>query len=156
MISEELRSFIANVDVDLFVKALDYIEENPDKHDQALWGSATFCGTSHCVAGWILELSGKVHKWEWSPVDYHYDGVATLNSVRLSGRGSWWMGPGHAANALIGFNGWNTPEILHSWWEDQGGDPLPARAWGASTTRKELRDLADALTKLRAEAGDQT
>lgn len=45
----------------LLVQAINQIIQCPDSWNQKLWGCAD-CGSSHCIGGWIIVLSGsKVH-----------------------------------------------------------------------------------------------
>lgn len=39
--------------VELLERTIQFIKDNPDKHDQTNW-----CGTSQCFAGWAATLSG--------------------------------------------------------------------------------------------------
>lgn len=39
--------------VELLEETLQFIKDNPDKHDQE-----TFCGTAQCFAGWAVALEG--------------------------------------------------------------------------------------------------
>jgi hypothetical protein len=57
----------------LMRKALDYIESNPNLHDQSHWGISTLTPREEereftaCFAGWVVVLSG----WSlvWEPAD---------------------------------------------------------------------------------------
>lgn len=48
----------------LLRKVLDFISEQPERHDQALWGYEGLapgeeCGTAMCVAGWAMYFAGR-------------------------------------------------------------------------------------------------
>lgn len=45
-----------SVDADLPAKILEQIEQHPESWDQTLWHNS--CGTTHCIAGWAIVLSG--------------------------------------------------------------------------------------------------
>jgi hypothetical protein len=42
--------------VELLQKTMQFIKDNPDKHDQSTWINE--CGTTACFAGWACMLSG--------------------------------------------------------------------------------------------------
>jgi hypothetical protein len=45
---------------------LDHILANPHLHDQMSFAQNTPCGTTHCIAGWAVELSPDVDV-QWCP-----------------------------------------------------------------------------------------
>lgn len=42
--------------LDLLGRALRYIEDHPEQWDQRAWGYRNDCGTSGCLAGWVIML----------------------------------------------------------------------------------------------------
>lgn len=46
---------------ELAAEILAQIKADPESHDQELWGWATACGTTMCIAGWATYLAGKSH-----------------------------------------------------------------------------------------------
>lgn len=51
-------------DVALLRKALEYVTVNRDQHDQFYWGRRNGCGTTMCLAGHVLNITGKDLHWE--------------------------------------------------------------------------------------------
>lgn len=47
------------VNVPLLRKVMDHITAHPEEYDQREYAVRTDCGTTHCVAGWALALSGR-------------------------------------------------------------------------------------------------
>lgn len=43
-------------------RALKWIEENPEQHDQSVFAQRTSCGTAMCLAGVVAMLNG------WTPI----------------------------------------------------------------------------------------
>lgn len=44
--------------LELLYDTLDFIEENPDLHDQRYYGYRNACGSFACFAGWAVVLAG--------------------------------------------------------------------------------------------------
>ncbi|AMS02636.1 hypothetical protein BJD55_gp130 [Gordonia phage Yvonnetastic] len=58
---------MTEVNVELIDKVLEAVEKHPEQHDQGSWGfKEEGCGTTMCVAGWAVVLSGHPHTWERS------------------------------------------------------------------------------------------
>ena len=53
----------------LLRKVLEHITAHPEEHDQNYWGYRSLllgCGTTHCIGGWALVLSGADLAWATS------------------------------------------------------------------------------------------
>jgi hypothetical protein len=50
-------------DFDKLYDVMDFIDQNPKLHDQAIWAATSSCGTTACFAGWTALRNG-----------YHLDG----------------------------------------------------------------------------------
>ena len=46
--------------IELLEKTMQFIKDNPEKHDQARW-----CGTAQCFAGWATSLEGYTERVYW-------------------------------------------------------------------------------------------
>ena len=58
--------------LDLLDHVLDFLRAHPERHDQTVWGRATTCGTTACVAGWADLAAGDEPRWtdRWgAPLD---------------------------------------------------------------------------------------
>ena len=53
--------------VPLLRKALEYITEHPEEHDQSSWARRTPCGTTLCLAGTVAKLTGHDFSWDVFP-----------------------------------------------------------------------------------------
>lgn len=78
------------MNLELLKKVRQQIEDHPELHSQFSYGVRTPCGTTHCIAGWALSLSGVDLKWtEEGYLDWvERDGVSTH--------------PGEVARELLG------------------------------------------------------
>lgn len=47
----------------LLREVYNIIETEPHRHDQRYWGRRTQCGTTHCVAGHVVALTGAAVDW---------------------------------------------------------------------------------------------
>lgn len=43
---------------DLMIQVRDHVIEHPETHVQNIWVSRNECGTTACIAGWAVQLSG--------------------------------------------------------------------------------------------------
>lgn len=87
-----------SVNVDLLNETMQFIKDNPERHDQANW-----CGTAQCFAGWAVALDG------WN-VDQR-EGMASKDGVQLS--------VPEAALKSLGM-----PVAAESWWLFRGGNTV--------------------------------
>lgn len=55
---------VAELNVPLFRKALEYVTEHPEEHDQDVWAYRTRCGTKLCLAGTVAMLTGHAFVWD--------------------------------------------------------------------------------------------
>jgi hypothetical protein len=39
-------------------RVMDFIDKNPDRHYQGVWGLKNQCGTTACFAGWTVLMNG--------------------------------------------------------------------------------------------------
>lgn len=107
---------MAERNVELLEATLQFIKDNPDKHNQNMW-----CGTAQCFAGWAIALKG----WERYTDDLpmvQREGLAlriptaAKNELGLS-----------EYEALILFDGSNTVDMLELMVKDLvNGAPLRA------------------------------
>lgn len=51
------------IDVPLLRKVLDFVTEHPEVHDQNIWAEKSPCGTSCCLAGHTVLMTG--HEIDW-------------------------------------------------------------------------------------------
>lgn len=51
------------INTDLLLEIREQITSHPETHDQNQWGRRTACGTTHCIAGWAIVLSGATFDW---------------------------------------------------------------------------------------------
>lgn len=91
---------------DLFVEVLAHVETHPETYNQAVWGSAaetdptvTACQTSHCIAGWAVNLAGLEVSWE-KEQQHWYMGAVTVPEIGP-------MSVAGAANEVLGVNGYD-------------------------------------------------
>ena len=58
--------------IPLLRKVMEYVTAHPEEHDQHYWGvkrvEAPPCGTTHCIGGWALVLSGADLIWKYGQV----------------------------------------------------------------------------------------
>lgn len=48
-----------SVNIPLLRKVMEHITTHPEEYDQREYAVRSDCGTSHCIAGWALALSGR-------------------------------------------------------------------------------------------------
>lgn len=53
--------------VDLMLQVREQISREPETHSQGVWASRNDCGTTACVAGWAVILSGTPMDWRAIP-----------------------------------------------------------------------------------------
>lgn len=55
---------------DEFNRLATHIERNPEHYAQHTYGCETSCGTSHCIAGWVVAMNGYVPAYgaDWRTV----------------------------------------------------------------------------------------
>lgn len=80
------------MNIDLLMQVCDRIAKHPEGFDMDYWGHKTECGTTFCIAGWALVLSGQ------QPARYlvNYLGGMTVQNFGASGEQ-----PGVEASALL-------------------------------------------------------
>ena|SRR5690348_2417744 len=54
----------SQLNVPLLRKALEYITEHPEEHNQRNWAQRTSCGTTFCLAGTVAKLTGHDFIWD--------------------------------------------------------------------------------------------
>lgn len=86
---------------------LKQITEHPEQHDQSSYGERrSDCGTTHCIAGWAIQLSPDVVEYDW--IDSWQGPYEAMSSVRFrDGRrlgDSWRSEPFAAARDLLGLS----------------------------------------------------
>lgn len=60
--------------IELLEKTMQFIKDNPEKHDQAQW-----CGTAQCFAGWATSLEGYTERM-------YRDGRPSMSYLVANGR----------------------------------------------------------------------
>lgn len=78
--------------IELLEKTMQFIKDNPEKHDQHTW-----CGTAQCFAGWAVHLQGgRVVDEESAIVEvgWHRDHVQDV------------------AESLLGLDGWESGALF--------------------------------------------
>lgn len=53
--------------VDLMLAIRQQITAHPESHEQRFWAQRTECGTTYCIAGWAVTLTGKAMEWRSRP-----------------------------------------------------------------------------------------
>ena len=73
----------APYNTDLMLRIREQITSEPKTHDQSAWAARTECGTTYCIAGWAVVLSGQELDWShrgsstaWTADDRHISWVA--------------------------------------------------------------------------------
>lgn len=72
------------LDIPLARKVLEHIEAHPDEHDQAHFASRNDCGTTACIAGHTLLLSGQYELGEFDGDEFDFIESATGEVVVAS------------------------------------------------------------------------
>lgn len=54
----------APYNTDLMLRIREQITSEPKTHDQSAWAARTECGTTYCIAGWAVVLSGQELDWD--------------------------------------------------------------------------------------------
>ncbi len=76
------------MNTELAEKVLDHVLLYPEQHDQDVYGGKNSCGTTGCIAGWSMLLSGYTHIME---VFYRPNGFSVFE-------------PFHEGQKLLGLN----------------------------------------------------
>ena len=111
--------------IPLLRRILVQIDAHPELYNQRVFANA--CGSSHCVAGWALELNG----------EHHYD-VHREIYVDSADRA---VDPGDTAAAILGIS-------LNQAWQDGDNPGL----FSPRITRAEIQAIAE---RLAAQAGEE-
>lgn len=64
-------------DIEQLDRALKWIDENPNLHDQRIWFEQAECGTACCLAGTVAMLNGWQPVFGTEGVDQRVTGVVT-------------------------------------------------------------------------------
>lgn len=99
------------MDYELLDQAIKNIEADPNRHVQSRWigrksraTNNTWCGTTGCLAGHIVQLAG------WTPLFTDKDGDETAKVTR-DGAQNWVM---NAALAALGLDAENLANSIHA------------------------------------------
>lgn len=61
---------MTELNVPLLSKVLEHVTAHPEEWDQANWAVQRDCGTTYCVAGWTVAMTGHDIDWhEYDPND---------------------------------------------------------------------------------------
>jgi len=94
---------------DLMIEIRNQITNHPETHNQKSWGSRTDCGTTHCIAGWAIVLSG---------VELHWQDCGDAVEVDCTAGGRC---PGRVAGDLLGLDWGEWGQLFY---EDYSDDAL--------------------------------
>lgn len=58
------------LNIPLIRKVMEYLTAHPEEHDQLVWAQRTPCGTTACMAGHTVLLTGGQFLWSGDQADY--------------------------------------------------------------------------------------
>lgn len=93
----------------------EHILKNPELHDQRSFGRHTACGTTHCIAGWTVELDADADvEWRFDGGGDVFDWEIRVNGLpaRLLNVAEELLGLGHGDATRLFFNIMDEDEAL--------------------------------------------
>lgn len=75
---------MTELNVPLLTKVLEHVTAHPEEWDQSNWAVRRDCGTTYCVAGWTVTMTGHDVDWHefWNlPLGVHRSDYADVHSL---------------------------------------------------------------------------
>lgn len=112
------------INADLFYQVLHQIMIDPKNWNQSYWGIVRECGTSYCIAGWTLVVSGNARRMRWAyhdERDMPEDAVNEVEDLTADDRTIE-----DVAGTLLGLSETQSAELFLEFVSAEGEQDIPA------------------------------